>query len=94
MPVQSSPGFVPGSHSQRVRRRRTAALAQLLAGATLVASLVIAAGAVFFGIAGAVPANVGDGGVSVAIATFLAVVTVGLVGLTAFALHERRARRG
>jgi hypothetical protein len=94
MPVQSSrAGFVPGSHSQRVRRRRTAALAQLLAGATLVASLVIAVGAVSFGIAGAAPAGVSDGGAGVAIATFLAVVTVGLVGLLAFALHAWRARR-
>jgi hypothetical protein len=94
MPVQSSrAGFVPGSYSQRVRRRRTAALAQLVAGATLVASLVIAVGAVSFGIAGAAPAGGNESGASVAVATFLAVMTVGLIGLIAFALHERHVRR-
>jgi hypothetical protein len=76
-----------------VRRRRTAALAQLVAGAALVASLVIAVGAVSFGIAGAAPVGGGEGGTSVAIATFLAVMSVGFIGLIAFALHERHVRR-
>jgi hypothetical protein len=65
----------------------------LVAGATLVASLVIAVGAVSFGIAGAAPADVNEGGAGVAVATFLAVMTVGLIGLLAFAVHERRVRR-
>jgi hypothetical protein len=90
----SRSGFGPGSHSQRARRRRKAALAQLVAGSALIASLIIAIGVVWIGIAGAVSAALTGGGSGVAVATFLAVVTVGLVGLAAFALHERRTRRG
>jgi hypothetical protein len=86
-------GFVPCSYSQRVRSRHTAAMAQLVAGSALVASLAIAVVAVCIGIAAAAPAHLGEGAASAAVATFLAVVTVGLVGLAAFALHERRARR-
>jgi hypothetical protein len=88
----SRAGFVPGSDSQRARRRRTAALAQLVAGTALTAALVITITAVSIGIAGAAPRPAVGGGTGVAVATFLAVLLIGLAGLAAFALHERRAR--
>ena len=93
MTIDTNPraGFAPGTQSQRARRRRSAILAQLVAGSALVASLTVTLIAVSIGIARAAPTiaavNTGTGE---AVLAFLIVIATGFAGLTAFAVHERR----